>query len=132
MFKQSPGWAVATLIAAFVAGGLVGWALSTRLGHRRWEGGPGFGPPRGVHSILKRKLDLSAAQEDSVRAIFERHRPQMEVLWRQMRPRFDSLRAVIDSEIAVQLTPTQRNRFDELRRRMDDRLRKEPRPPDHP
>jgi len=135
MFKQSPGWAVATLAAAFVAGGLVGWGLSTRLGHHRWDGGPGFGPPggpRGVHALLKRRLDLTAAQEDSVRVIFERHRPQMEALWRQMRPRFDSLRAVIDSEIAAQLTPPQRTRFEELRRRMDDRLRREPKPPDDP
>src|SRR5207245_7268323 len=82
MLKQSPGWAIASLVAAFVAGALVGWGVSTRVGHGRWHGGPGefgggppFGP-RGVHSFLKRELDLTPAQEDSVRAIFERHRPR--------------------------------------------------------
>jgi Spy/CpxP family protein refolding chaperone len=140
MLKQSPGWAVATLIAAFVAGGLVGWGVSMRFSHGRWGGqrfgGPGgLGGPlgaRGINSLLKRELDLTPAQEDSVRAIFERHRPQMEALWRAMRPRFDSLRAAVDSEIAAQLTPPQRPRFEEMRRRMDDRLRRGPRPPDDP
>ncbi len=134
MLKQSPGWAMATLLAIFVAGGLVGWGIGMRTGHR-WGGGggPGWGrgrggPGGGVHSFLKRELDLTPAQEDSVRAIFARHRPQMEALWRQMRPRFDSVRAVISTEISGQLTPAQRTKFQELERRMEERLRKEPKP----
>ena len=140
MLKQSTGWAIATLAAAFVAGGLVGWGLSTRLGHSRWGWGGGgrpefgrpFGPPRGIHSFLKRELDLTPAQEDSVRAIFERHRPQMEAIWRDTRPRFDSLRATVDREIAAQLSPAQRTRFEELMRRMDERLRRGPGGPGGP
>jgi Spy/CpxP family protein refolding chaperone len=49
----------------------------------------------------------------------------MEALWREMRPRFDALRATVDSEIAVQLTPAQRARFAELAKRLDDRHRGE-------
>jgi Spy/CpxP family protein refolding chaperone len=129
MLKQSPGWAVATLLAIFVAGGLVGWGIGTRTGHRG-DGGPRWGRGRegGVHSFLKRELDLTPAQEDSVRAIFARHRPQMEALWRQMRPRFDSVRAEIVTEISGQLTPTQRTKFQEVERRMEERLRREPKP----
>jgi len=136
VLKQSPGWAVATLLAIFVAGGLVGWGIGTRTGHRgdggpRWgrgrDGGPGA-PGGGVHSYLRRELDLTPVQEDSVRAIFARHRPQMEALWRQMRPRFDSVRAAIDTEINGQLTPAQRTKFQELERRMEERLRREPKP----
>jgi Spy/CpxP family protein refolding chaperone len=85
-----------------------------------------------VHSFLKRRLDLTPTQVDSVRAIFERHRPQMEALWREMRPRFDSVRAAVDAEIGAQLTPAQRVKFEEMTRRMNDRLRKEPKPPDDP
>jgi len=92
-----------------------------------------------VHWFLRRELDLTPAQEDSVRAIFERHRPQMEALWRDMRPRFDSLRAAVEAEIAAQLMPSQRTRFEAMRKRMDDRLRRGPGggggpgpPPDHP
>jgi hypothetical protein len=50
----------------------------------------------------------------------------MESLWRALRPRFDSIRAAVDSEIAKQLTPTQRDRFEELVRRHDERLRRGP------
>lgn len=141
MLKQSPGWAVATLLAIFVAGGLVGWGIGTRTGHRGtwggaggldWGRGRGGGGPDGpggrVHSFLKRELDLTPAQGDSVRAIFGRHRPQMEALWRQMRPRFDSVRAAIDTEISGQLTPAQRTKFQELEHRMEERLRREPKP----
>jgi hypothetical protein len=78
--------------------------------------------------VLARELGLSAAQQDSVQAVFERHRPQMEALWREMRPRFDSLRVTVDSEIAVQLTPAQRARFAELTKRFDGRHRGDPQP----
>jgi hypothetical protein len=71
---------------------------------------------------------LTPAQEDSVQAIFARHRPQMEGLWREMRPRFDSVRTAISGEISAQLTPAQRTKFQELERRMDERLRREPKP----
>lgn len=132
MLTQSKWWAAATVVAAFVAGGLV----ASGLARHHWGGGPGmgpghFGPRGGIPAYLRRKLDLSPAQEDSVRAIFERHRPQMEALWRAMRPRFDSIRAAVDSEVAKQLTPTQRTEFEALTRRFDERLRRRP-PPDHP
>jgi hypothetical protein len=71
---------------------------------------------------------LTPAQEDSVQAIFARHRPQMEALWRAMRPRFDSVRTAISGEISAQLTPAQRTKFQALERRMDERLRREPKP----
>jgi len=77
---------------------------------------------------LKRELELTPAQEDSVQAIFARHRPQMEALWREMRPRFDSVRAAVNAEISAQLTPAQRTKFQELEHRMDERLRREPKP----
>jgi len=134
VLKQSPGWAVATLIAVFAAGGLVGWGVA-RAGHGHrggGGGGPGDGPPwgrgdrNGPAAFLNRELDLTPAQEDSVQAIFARHRPQMEALWREMRPRFDSVRTAISGEISAQLTPAQRTKFQALERRMDERLRREP------
>jgi Spy/CpxP family protein refolding chaperone len=128
MLKQTPGWAIATVVAVFVAGGLVGWGASAHGGHWRRGDGRGFGGPFGPggHFPLTRELDLSPAQEDSVRAILERHRPAMEAIWRAVRPRFDSVRAAVNTEISAQLTPAQRPRFAELMRRFDDRLRREP------
>jgi Spy/CpxP family protein refolding chaperone len=131
MFKQATGGAVTTLLAAFLAGGLVAWGVSAALrgahrGEWRGIGAPGPGRPGGPGSpegrrVLARELGLSPTQEDSVQAVFERHRPQMEALWREMRPRFDSLRATVDSEIALQLIPAQRARFAELTKRFDAR-----------
>src|SRR5207247_1176627 len=56
-------------------------------------------------------LRLSDAQKDSVRAILARHRPEMEALWREVHPRFDSIRTVIRGEISGQLTPAQRAEY---------------------
>src|SRR5260370_15369581 len=136
MLTQSKGWAAGTVVAALVVGGFVGWGLGLRGGYGRWGGSPGMGrPPFGargdIPGFLKRKLDLTPAQQDSVRAIFERHRPQMEAMWRAARSRFDSIRTAVDSEIGKQLTPTQRAQFEELRRRHEERVRRGP-PPDHP
>jgi len=132
MLKQSTGWAVAALVAAFLAGGLVSWGVASHAGRGRGSGGPGWGRDGGGRSgpggFLKRELELTPAQEDSVEAIFARHRPQMEALWREMRPRFDSVRAAVNAEISAQLTPAQRTKFQELEHRMDERLRREPKP----
>jgi len=132
MLKQSTGWAVAALVAAFLAGGLVSWGVASHAGHGRGSGGPGWGRSGrgggGPGGFLKRELELTPAQEDSVQAIFARHRPQMEALWREMRPRFDSVRAAVNAEISAQLTPVQRTKFQELEHRMDERLRREPKP----
>jgi Spy/CpxP family protein refolding chaperone len=132
MLKQSTGWAVAALVAAFLAGGLVSWGVASHAGHGRGSGGPGWGRSGGGRGgpggFLKRELELTPAQEDSVQAIFARHRPQMEALWRELRPRFDSVRAAVNAEISAQLTPVQRTKFQELEHRMDERLRREPKP----
>lgn len=123
MFKQSPVWAAVTVVAAFVAGGLAGWGVGAHWRHHHWMAavgplGPGVGGP---HAFLRRRLDLTPAQDDSIRAIFERHRPALAAIWKDVRPRFDSLRAALDSEIAAQLTPAQRKRFEEMQRRMTER-----------
>src|SRR5207244_11497487 len=86
MLKQSTGWAVAALVAAFLAGGLVSWGVASHAGHGRGSGGPGWGRSGrgggGPGGFLKRELELTPAQEDSVQAIFARHRPQMEAFGR--------------------------------------------------
>jgi len=64
--------------------------------------------------FLTKELDLSATQQDSVRAIFRRHRAQMEAIWRSVHPRYDSIRAVLEVEINAQLTPDQQRRHREL------------------
>ena len=134
MVKQTTGGAVATLFAAFVAGGLVAWGISTPLRGASAGDAPGAGSgwppwaraddrPAGLRWVLARRLALTNAQQDSLQAILERHRPQAQALWRRLGPEFDSLRSAVDSEIGAQLTPAQRTRFLEMRRRQRERFR---------
>src|SRR6266516_3545374 len=103
MLEQSRFWAVAALLASFAAGGLFGWAIGTRV-----HGGPRGGAFRG-----------GAPERDSVRAILERHRADVEKIWREVHPRFDSVRSAMSAEINAQLTPTQRTQYAELERRLE-------------
>jgi hypothetical protein len=110
MFNRSKTWATVLLLAVFLAGGAAGWATA------RWRANldrPRRGP-EGMAAYLARQLDLSATQRDSIRAILERHHPDMEGIWSTVRPRLDSLRAVIDQEIGRQLSADQRQRYAQL------------------
>jgi len=69
--------------------------------------------------FLGERLDLTATQRDSVRAILERHRADLEKIWRAVHPQFDSVRSRMSAEISAQLTPAQRTRYAELERRLD-------------
>jgi len=60
---------------------------------------------------LNEELRLEPAQRDSVRAILQRHRTRMTAVWETVRPRFDSMRAQMDSEVARQLTPEQQAKY---------------------
>lgn len=102
------------LVAVFVAGTIAGGAFEAAhvLGPKH--------PPRGPDGFVRHladELTLSAPQQDSVRAILQRHKPQMDSAWAEMRPRVETLRETIRSEIAAQLDSTQRVKFNDLNRR---------------
>jgi Spy/CpxP family protein refolding chaperone len=114
MLNRSKLAAVGLLAAVFVAGGLAGWG-----GHEAAERdergmGPGRHGPDAIVAYLSRELSLSAAQRDSIRAIFARHRPETDALWAQVRPRFDSIKTRMRAEIDAQLTPEQRAKHQQL------------------
>jgi Spy/CpxP family protein refolding chaperone len=113
MLNRSKLAAVGLLAAVFVAGGLAGWGGREAVEHDGHAPGGGRGPDAMV-AYLSRELDLSAAQRDSVRAIFARHRPETDSLWARVRPRFDSIKARMRAEIDAQLTPEQRTRHQQL------------------
>jgi len=106
MFNQSKAWAAVLLAAVFVAGAAAGWGIAAWRDPRGHRGGPDA-----MVNYLDDHLRLSAAQKDSVRAVLARHRPEMEALWREVHPRFDSIRTVIRSEISGQLTAGQRDEY---------------------
>src|SRR5437773_2608397 len=84
----------AALVMALAAGYFVGRATATS--------------PRPTVSDV---LIAPPAHRDSVRAIVQRHRTRMTAVWETVRPRFDSMRAQMDSEVALQLTPDQQAKY---------------------
>jgi Spy/CpxP family protein refolding chaperone len=113
MLNRSKLAAVVLLAAVFLAGGLAGWG-----GHEAAERDEDRRPrrrgPDAMVEYLTRELELTAAQRDSVRAIFARHRPETDSLWARVRPRFDSIKARMRGEIDSVLTPEQRVRHQQL------------------
>ena len=113
MFNKSKVWAFGLLAAVFAAGvgtsaavqALAGDRESSRRGRRSADA---------MVAHLARELDLTQGQRDSVRAILDRHRPAFDALWRELRPRYDSLRQQVRAEIRVQLTSEQRTRYERL------------------
>ncbi len=113
MFNRSKAWAFGLLAAVFAAGVATGAAVEA---FADGDETPRRGR-RGAAAMvahLTRELDLSPVQQDSVRAIMERHRPAFEAAWREMRPRYDSLRQRVRGEIGAQLSPEQRTRYERL------------------
>ncbi len=112
-------WKAGALLAlAVLAGGAAGSALTA---HSTACSGSSASkqPGEGFVSLLTTELALTAAQQDSVRVVLNRHNSAMDALWGEIRPRVDSLRGVIRSEIAPHLTAEQQGKFTALTARLD-------------
>ena len=118
---KSTRTAVLLLLAAFALGavaGIGGLALSHR--------SPGMGRPPGSSGYLARlskDLDLTPVQRDSVGAILKRFEPRMDSIWQDIRPRFETLKSELRSDISAQLTPDQQRRYADQLAREDARRR---------
>lgn len=121
-FRGSRAWVLAAFLVTFLAGAAVDHGVAV------WRGRgapwtmrirPGARPD--MIQALTRALDLSPIQQDSARAIFARHRCDLRDIWRAAHPRFDSLRARVDSEFVTVLNPDQRAKFQKLAGRHEHR-----------
>src|SRR5213082_168249 len=115
MLNRSTTWAVALLAATFVAG------LAVGIGSRAlWVRYASAAAPERAHGVerlmgeLNGELRLTPPQRDSVHAILQRHYTRMSEAWETVRPRFDTLRAGMDSEVSRQLTPDQQAIYRDL------------------
>jgi len=112
MLNRSKAWALLLLVATFVAGIAVGVG-----GRALWVRSAYGGAPdrsRGVDLLmaeLNDELALTPRQRDSVHAILQRHWTRMNAVWDTIRPRFDSMRAELDAEVAAQLSPDQQAKY---------------------
>jgi hypothetical protein len=114
MLNRSKTWAIALLVATFVVGVVVG--AGSRGVWARYAHAAGLDKSRIDHmkADLDRDLGLTAAQRDSVHAVLDRHWSDMKAAWEAVRPRFDSMRAQMDSDLTRQLTPEQQARYRDL------------------
>jgi hypothetical protein len=102
--------AAAFLTTACIVGGAAGWSLRGWVaGRQRTDRDPST-----TVAYLTKQLGLSAGQQDSIRTVLERRRMEMDSIWRDARPRIDSLRTTMQVEIEEELTSAQRLRFREL------------------
>lgn len=106
--------AAGLLLAVFALGALAGGVGVSRAEHRGGDGGTRRNSPESYLNRLTTELELSGVQRDSIRTIMERHKPAMDSMWGEVRPRFDSLRTVVRAEIRGQLSPDQAAKYLEM------------------
>jgi hypothetical protein len=114
MIPRSRLGAVGLLLAAMSFGALVGGIAVSAAEHR--EGGPALHRHGrdGYMARLTEELTLSVQQQDSIRAVLDRHRPEMDSMWQEVRPRFDSVRTIMRGEIRAQLSPEQQQKYQQM------------------
>jgi Spy/CpxP family protein refolding chaperone len=119
-------WKLVLLLSGiFLAGGVTGSLLTFHFGRQWLNQRP---PPEQwapVHlQKLSRRLELTPAQVEQLRPIIRRH---MEELGRVRSESLGASRGLVERmqrEIAEQLTPEQREKFDDYNRQMRERMRK--------
>ena len=119
MFNKSKALAVALLVATFVLGAGVGGAAWAAL---QDDPGPPMRRDRERPSFaerLERDLRLTPAQRESVDVILDRQQAAMRTIWSEVAPRYDSLRAQIQSDINAVLNEEQRAELQRLEARAD-------------
>jgi hypothetical protein len=112
MLNRSKTWAVVLLAATFAAGAAVG--AGGRALWVRYAAAAAPERPRGIDRMMSElddELRLTPPQHDSVRAIVQRHWTRMSAAWETIRPRFDSMRAGMDSEVSRHLTADQQAKY---------------------
>jgi len=100
MMTKSKWSAAALLIAVFALGALSGGAAVGLTERSTGEGRPQRG---GMVEHMTQQLDLTAQQQDSVRAILERYKET-----------FHAMRTQIGEEIKAMLTPLQLEQYEEM------------------
>jgi len=112
MLNRPTAWATLLLVTTFAAGIVVGVGGRALWARVAYGGAPERG--RGVEPLvaeLTDELALTPVQRDSVHAILQRHFTRMAAVWDTVRPRFDALRAAMDSEVAAHLTAEQQAKY---------------------
>lgn len=111
--------AVLLLLATFVLGAAAGVAGTALFGSTDPGRAPRRPDPERYQKRLTKELDLNASQQDSVHAILQLHKSAVDSAWADAGNRIETLRTVIRSEIAQQLTPDQQRKYALMNQRND-------------
>ena len=131
---MKPTWKATLLLMATFAGGALAGGAAIAVADRG-EVRRGHKPHRhdsGDHlRFMTRRLELTPSQRDSVEVILGLYKPRMDSIWRQLAPRFETIRDSISNDIRRQLTPEQQTKYTEMierfeRERRQDGERREP------
>jgi Spy/CpxP family protein refolding chaperone len=124
--------AVLVLVLVAFAGGLAGVALDRLVLLPHMFGDPGFGhgPGRGPHdrefrARIAKELGLSPEQQIRIDSIMDRRGRELRAVRTQLQPTLDSIITRTRRQVDLVLTPEQRKKAEEFRR-------KHPRPPGPP
>jgi hypothetical protein len=123
---------VVVLLLALLVGGLAGVAVDRHLLLRRmfrpgWERFEGRRPPRDreFRNRFAKEVGLSAAQQVRIDSIMDRQARELRLVRSQVQPQLDSIIIRTRRQLDSVLTPEQRTKAEEIRR-------KHPRPPGPP
>ena len=116
--------AVLVLLLVAVAGGLAGVAIDRRVllprkfeGHR-FEHGPGpHGRDREFRNRFARELGLSTEQRTRIDSIMEHQGRELRAIRHQVQPQLDSIVSRTRQQLDSVLTPEQRKKAEEIRRK---------------
>ncbi|HEX9728409.1 MAG TPA: hypothetical protein VGA37_07900 [Gemmatimonadales bacterium] len=121
MLNRSKLYALLLLLGVFVTGTVVGGAVSAAWGDRaaKRTGNADRPPRRSYAERLEQELGLDAGQRDSIVEILRRNQEAMRDLWTETRPRMDTIRSNVRSEILSLLTDEQREAYTTYNARND-------------
>lgn len=117
MLNRSKLTAIILLVAVFAAGAVVGGAASAALADRgnddRKRDRPSY------VERLDREIGLRPGQRDTIQKIVDDYDAAMSRVWREVRPRFDTVRYDIRGRIAAALDSAQAEQYRRLIARTD-------------
>lgn len=106
------------LVGVFAAGAATGAVGMSQYSHRQADARQQRGPDEYLQR-LTRELSLDETQHGKVKQVLDTYAPQMESLWAETRPRFETMRTELRRDISALLTAAQRTRYEEMIRRHD-------------
>jgi Spy/CpxP family protein refolding chaperone len=127
MIGKSKTWAMALLAGALLLGGAAGVAvdrLALGAGRPSAERRGGERDRRAAFmDWLSQELKLSPEQRAQIEMTLERHREAVSAIWSETRPRYEQLRSQLRDSIRATLSEEQRQAYEALLQREEERRR---------